>query len=1058
MAQGGGSQPTGEAFLRSLQGQPPPHPQAPSVQEFSPLRPFPQAGSLPPHGASLFEPPLAWSAPQGINPAYLPLSDSQMQQAITKLVAPVFKPHEGMVHHLSYAAEWATLFHNNFYVLESNTALQFHLLLGSCTSPAAEQFLVSNVEAIIAQCKDPLAGQLLRSLTNKGNARSTGEHFMHLSQLLHGGHVATLAAPPQAQVLSINDSNLPRDLIDAAKAAYTVDGHSGKSLHLIWAWISVCEKNLCIPTKDEFKAWERGLIMGQPSIFEDVLPTETPVAFSKRVLSLHSQFKRHAPDTFALATRQGPLHVFMNGLPQHLRPTARRALMDAGVDHTTPEQLLLNVAERVRNHHAFTTFWEAEGSILGERYRNPSLHTPPLSEPNHGRLRPHFPSKSGSNVHAQRGSLLDNAEDQESQVAASAAAGVDLTYPPEVHPPRSSFRQERRQQPGGGRGRGSGGTARQPHPTPQVQAKREWRPCQLCGSIAHATSACESLPHCQQHVKKLQQDGVIAPPVSSTAKAPAPDPSPGKAPPSQGPTHRSSATPARPIAAAGALKTKIPMYTDSDTEEDDDHHAIRRVSFGVSSFCAIHIPDDVSCDHVESKTALISEGQFMHSGSGFTPPDDSSRTRGHSPPSTFTGSVHAPSTFAGFRAQCDDSGRGSFQPPVDGRGSFQPPVLDSTCFAGQSSFDTPPTLSVRLATAMHELAALRDESTSPSHRQDKLQVVREILGVLTEVCSGDMTAVSAGAVSESYTKSKKNLVPESFVPVKITGPRDNPTKEEPPSDVKRLKKGLPDPPRNFGTSDVPSLLQQPVASIIDPPAISDSSHTLSIGTNEVQKKKSRPLERRRPLSFEIDWSKMTPDSSYPVPGILNWPKITDPPVSMLADAKALHASPQDSQSDGDRIDRYLGSLQGTLSYFAPVAQVGVEYNGVKHSDSRIMLDLGSNLSLVDDKWCGEKGIPILPTHLSLSTSNATSTAVLGTTPVCTVSYGSPPNEVRTQHAFLVVPYRKKAPFKVLIGNGDAMALGGIQDLGTNSFSIRTQFSTMGTRSPVLSYPLISSLP
>ena len=136
----------------------------------------------------------------------------------------------------------------------------------------------------------------------------------------------------------------------------------------------------------------------------------------------------------------------------------------------------------------------------------------------------------------------------------------------------------------------------------------------------------------------------------------------------------------------------------------------------------------------------------------------------------------------------------------------------------------------------------------------------------------------------------------------------------------------------------------------------------------------------------------------------------------------------------------------------------MEYNGVKHTDPRTMLDLGSNVSLVDDKWCVEKGIPILPTHLSLSTSNATGTAVLGTTPVCTLSYGSPPNEVRTQHAFLVVPYRKKAPFRVLIGNGDAMALGGIQDLGINSFSVRTQFSTLGTRSPVLSYPLISSLP
>ena len=218
---------------------------------------------------------------------------------------------------------------------------------------------------------------------------------------------------------------------------------------------------------------------------------------------------------------------------------------------------------------------------------------------------------------------------------------------------------------------------------------------------------------------------------------------------------------------------------------------------------------------------------------------------------------------------------------------------------------------------MHELTTLHNESYSPSHRQDKLQVVRDILGVLMEVCSDDQTAVSAGAVAESYTRVKRILCQNRLYQlVRIMGPEDIPTTEEDPITGVPMKKGQrrSSPPKISGTPDIPALQQQPVESTIDPPAMSDISRSPT-GPTLVEKSvvENVTSKKPRPLSFDIDWSKMTPDSSYPVPGILNWPAVTNPPVSMLADAKAFHASsPQDSPSDSDRIDRYLRSLQGNL--------------------------------------------------------------------------------------------------------------------------------------------------
>ena len=1020
---GAALQPAGEALLRSLQGQPPPPPRAPPAQQLPSQRPQ----SAPHQGPSMT------SSHQRTAPSPAPALDANLQQAVTKISAPEFHPHEGMVNHLQYVGKWRTLFHTYNHVLANNTILQFHLLLGSCTTPPAEQFLASHVEEIIALCADPVAGQLLRSLAVKGSAQSIGEHFMHLSSLINGGQVSPLDAPLQDTASSLPEFNLPKDVVDAAKAAYAEAGLSRMRVHLIWAWMTICEKYLCVPTKDEFKVWEHGLIMGKSSVFGNVMASETPVYFLNRVLAVHKQFTRHAAAKFAQATKLDPLHVFINGLPKELQFAARKALMDAGVDRTSPERLILAVAEMVRNHHAFSTFWEVDGSALGEKQRefpkaqDRKYPLPSKYEENKYNRRQAYLNRLAGQAPAQAATLQTNAE-----VPAQAAqrttpvTGAELTYPPGVHPSRSSNRPGQGQrQPGRGRGLGAGGDARQ-QPTPPPGG---WK-CLLCGSPAHSFKNCDALADAQAHVQHRRDNGQFRERVSPSAHAPAPGPPQG-ASPSTGPQHRSSGPPARTTAAAGGVsrqetRTRIEVVTDSDSDTGDDHYASRRVSFPTSSFCAVEFPIGTSSFPVGT--------------------------------SSFPVGTH------------------DLSPNTTG-------ALAQPCFAGQSAVGIP-TLSrnTRITHALQELSALHAERNSPVlDVQGDLVALRDTFKILSDVCNSTLATVSAGAVQESYTRDCKEPVPESFVPMVINaGLGKLPRGEVNPVIASRsspmggrtnpagAKSDLYEPttrvflPSQAGVSNsplIPSALKQTIAPPCDPPAFVDTRRSSAVratpvDNSEVNQETSEP----KPLPFLIDESKLMPDSSYPIPGTLKWPAIIDTPVSMLADAKDSFLSSQDLSAKCDLVDRYVSNLAGTLSYFAPAAQVGVEYEGIKHSEPRTMLDLGSNVSLVDNKWCVEKGIPILPTQLSLNTSNATGTGVLGTTPMCTVSYGSPPHEVRTQHAFLVVPYRKKAPFRVLIGNGDAMSLGGIQDLGTNAFSIRTQYSTLGTRSPVLSYPLISSLP
>jgi hypothetical protein len=234
------------------------------------------------------------------------------------------------------------------------------------------------------------------------------------------------------------------------------------------------------------------------------------------------------------------------------------------------------------------------------------------------------------------------------------------------------------------------------------------------------------------------------------------------------------------------------------------------------------------------------------------------------------------------------------------------------------------------------------------------------------------------------------------------------------------------------------------------------------------------IPERRPKSFEIDVSKLEKgffeheyafrDKHSNVEASNH--TIVKPTIDIVESrAPALRALSSDAIPNSlpqvsvfKLIDHYISDLSGHLSYFAPSSQVGLLYDGKIHCDPKTMLDGGSNVCLADDKWCKEHGIPVLPTKLRLATSNAASTDLAGITPVLTLSYGSGDTAFRTQHAFLVVPHVPGGPFRVLIGNRDALKHGGIVDLGAHTLSFRTEWDTKGLDSPIVSYPLVSCCP
>jgi hypothetical protein len=176
---------------------------------------------------------------------------------------------------------------------------------------------------------------------------------------------------------------------------------------------------------------------------------------------------------------------------------------------------------------------------------------------------------------------------------------------------------------------------------------------------------------------------------------------------------------------------------------------------------------------------------------------------------------------------------------------------------------------------------------------------------------------------------------------------------------------------------------------------------------------------------------------------------------------APHGIPPSSPQD--LIAQYQRSLTPALSFYArdssdPKAQVGLILNGKKVTEHATLHDWGSDCNLMDAEIARLHDVAIYPTSIRLATSNGVSTPLQGMTAPITVSYGGGENEIRTSHCFLVTAYRPGAPYRILLGNQDAVAYGAIHDMGTHTLSMRTKWQTMGTSSPVVTFPLVFRRP
>ena len=124
---------------------------------------------------------------------------------------------------------------------------------------------------------------------------------------------------------------------------------------------------------------------------------------------------------------------------------------------------------------------------------------------------------------------------------------------------------------------------------------------------------------------------------------------------------------------------------------------------------------------------------------------------------------------------------------------------------------------------------------------------------------------------------------------------------------------------------------------------------------------------------------------------------------------------------------------------------------------RVFIDDGSSICLCTARTCRELGIPILPTNLSLTTSNAIGTSVVGCTPMVQLVYGpGDPNCVRVWHSFLVTDL--DSVYSILLGNLDMQTYMGRIDGADHSFTLRPQWSSLGPRSPVLTLPTFFAAP
>jgi hypothetical protein len=328
--------------------------------------------------------------------------------------------------------------------------------------------------------------------------------------------------------------------------------------------------------------------------------------------------------------------------------------------------------------------------------------------------------------------------------------------------------------------------------------------------------------------------------------------------------------------------------------------------------------------------------------------------------------------------------------------SYPEQLQQAAPFSGQVSghVSTETEFSV-IINVLRKLQALKALGASDSELEENITTVgMELAKIVSGICNHPAPSVAASVVSETYTRDTRKVIPESFVPKVVTGPETlrapGHTSAKPPL----LPSGPPLAPSSKFQSE--QSIKAPSIELID--------SRRSAATNVDKPQVTQPSPRKRPLSFEIDVSKLGPEfKEYGFPWLYdvedqstNVDKFVTsnaPPIQAMSSLAHTEASLKVAATR-DLIARYFSDLSGHLSYLAPSAQVGLVYKGVKYQEPKMMLDWGSNVCLVDDQWCIDRGIPISRTEMRLTLASS-SVGLIGTTPVLSLSYGPPGQEFIT---------------------------------------------------------------
>ena len=130
--------------------------------------------------------------------------------------------------------------------------------------------------------------------------------------------------------------------------------------------------------------------------------------------------------------------------------------------------------------------------------------------------------------------------------------------------------------------------------------------------------------------------------------------------------------------------------------------------------------------------------------------------------------------------------------------------------------------------------------------------------------------------------------------------------------------------------------------------------------------------------------------------------------------------------------RCVAEHGSTLRY---AKEVRLVLNGMAISSSKIMMDDGANIDLMDDTFRQRHGIRMFQTTTRLSTSLSTETEALGLTEIVGNQYGSGENAIRVARPFLVAKGMGNM-YDVLIGNQDTRAYNATICAKENTYTMR----------------------